>query len=145
MCNRKRMRVLNTLAVALLLASVFLLGNAASAQNLVCPPPLKAMMRAELFFGRNIGGELGVSDRQWTQFVARELTPRFPNGLTVIDGKGQWRGDSTIMRETSKIVIVVLTDTADAHDRLAAVTAAYKKHFAQKSVGFVTQPVCAAF
>lgn len=117
----------------------------AMAQGLVCPDPLKPMVRAELFFGRTIDGRLGVSEAQWARFVAAELTPRFPDGLTVLDGKGQWRGPSGLVRESSKIVIVVTADDGGARERIAAVTRAYITRFRQKSVGLLTQPVCAAF
>lgn len=117
----------------------------APAEPLACADPLKPMLRNELYFGRNIGSRVGVSERQWQAFVDRELTPRFPFGLTVIDGKGQWREGRTIVREPSKIVIVVTPDDADTRARLAAATAAYIKQFKQKSVGVVTQAVCAAF
>lgn len=115
------------------------------AQGPVCPDPLKPMLRAELFFGRTIGGRLGVSEAQWARFVAAELTPRFPDGLTVLDGKGQWRGPSGLVREPSKIVTVVTADDAGVRERIAAVTRAYITRFRQKSVGLLTQPVCAAF
>jgi len=117
----------------------------ALAQPLACADPLKPMLRNELFFGRNIGSRVGVSERQWRAFVDRELTPRFPFGLTVIDGKGQWREGRTIVREPSKIVVAVTPDDADARARIDAATAAYIKRFKQKSVGVVSQAVCAAF
>lgn len=103
------------------------------------------MLRAELFFGRMIGHRIGVTERQWQRFVDRELTPRFPDGLTIAEGKGQWRAGKAILREPSKIVIVVTTDDAKARDHIAAATQAYIKLFKQKSVGVVTQTVCAAF
>jgi len=110
-----------------------------------CADPLKPMLRAELFFGRTIGDRFGVTDRLWQIYVDRELTPRFPEGFTVVDGKGQWREDDAIMREASKIVIVVTADSAEVRTRIAAAMNAYIKQFRQKSVGLVTQAVCAAF
>ncbi len=40
-------------------------------------------------FGRNIGGKVGVTEEQWTELVAGEITPRFPDGLSVDDALGQ--------------------------------------------------------
>src|SRR5882757_9515445 len=62
----------------------------ASAQPHSCTLPQKPMMEVELMFGRNIGGRFGVTDARWTEFLAREVTPRFPDGLTVFDTSGQW-------------------------------------------------------
>jgi hypothetical protein len=130
-----------------LLAAVMLaLASAAHGQEAACAAPAKPMLRAEIYFGRNIGGHLGVGARQWARFVARELTPRFPGGLTVIEGQGQWRGASgSIVHEPSKIVIVFVPDEAAARDRIAAAAAAYKQRFKQDSVAVVTRAVCVAF
>ena len=130
----------------LLAAALFALASAAQGQEAACPAPAKPLLRAEIYFGRNIGSRLGVGERQWTRFVARELTPRFPAGLTVIDGQGQWRGPSgVIVHEPSKIVIVFVPDEAPARERIAAAAAAYKQRFKQDSVTVVTRAVCVAF
>lgn len=130
-----------SLAAGALLA----LGWAGPAFAEACADPLKPMLRAELFFGRSIGHRFGVTDRLWQSYADRELTPRFAGGFTVIDGKGQWRERGAVMREASKIVIVVAPDSAELRTRLAAAMDAYIKRFKQKSVGLVTQAVCAAF
>jgi hypothetical protein len=119
----------------------------ALAQPVACRAPLKPMLRAELYFGRSIDGRHSVSDRQWARFLARELAPRFPGGLTVLDGEGRWRdaGNGALRQERSKVVIVVMDDDAAAHARLADAMQDYKRRFKQKSVGLVTQSVCAAF
>lgn len=118
----------------------------AQAQELTCEAPAKPMLRAELMFGRNIGGRLGVTDARWRDYVARELTPRFPDGLTVLDAHGQWRDPhGTIVRERTKLVVIVTADDTGARKRIAEATAAYRQRFQQQSVGVVTRPVCAAF
>ena len=123
-----------------------LLAATAQAQEPTCAAPAKAMLRAELMFGRTIGGGLGVTEARWRDYVARELTPRFPDGLTVLDAQGQWRNPQGVLtRERSKLVIVVTTDDAGARERLAAAAEAYKRRFHQQSVGVVTRPACAAF
>jgi len=116
--------------------------TAAAAQD--CAPPLKPMLRAELYFGRSVAGGQ-VSDTQWSQFARTELTRRFPDGLTILDARGEWRDGRRVVRERSKLVIAVMPDTPDAHQRIASAAETYKKRYRQKSVGIVTQTVCAAF
>ena len=68
----------------------------ASAQAPACSPPQKPMLDIELLLGRG-----KASDARWRQFLAREVTPRFPDGLTVYETYGQWRNPArnTIVRE----------------------------------------------
>ena len=85
-----------------------------------------------------------VSDAHWQEFLGDEITPRFPDGLTVIDAAGQWRdGSGTIIRERSKLVII-LAD-ADALERTMDIVRAYKRIFDQESVLRTMATVCAAF
>src|SRR6266704_945609 len=86
------------------------LTTGAAGQGLDCRNPAQAMMVGELLFGRNIGGRLGVTESQWRQFLAGEVTPRFPDGLTVFDAAGQWRDQKTnrVVRERSKVVMIIM-------------------------------------
>src|ERR1700720_3138159 len=65
-------------------------------------PTQKPMLVVELFFGRNIPGRSPVSEAEWADFVARVITPNFPDGFTVFNGAlGQSRDpqSGTIVRE----------------------------------------------
>lgn len=102
---------------------------------------------AELLFGRDIGRHVGVSEAAWARFVARELTPRFPDGLTVTDTVGQWRDrdNGGVVREPGKHVEIVLPGNADDDARLDAVVSAYKRAFHQQSVGVIVHTACVSF
>lgn len=112
-----------------------------------CPAGQQPMRTAQLFFGQNIGGKPGVSDADFRKFVDDELTPRFPEGLTVLDGGGQWKGpDQKLIRESSKVVVLVLPRHSLTDGRkLNMVREAYKQRFHQDSVLLVTQRSCASF
>jgi len=99
---------------------------------------------AELLFGRNIGDRLGVSEAQWGRFVDREISPRFPGGLTVLDAKGEWRDSArrTIVHEPSKLVEIVLPGKEDDAEQLDQIAQAYKSRFRQQSVGIVVRAAC---
>ena len=129
--------------VALLLAPA----DFVSAQGVSCPAPQNPMVEVELLFGRNIGGRLGVTDKNWSEFLAREVTPRFPDGLTVFDTSGQMRDAKTkvVMREPGKIVRIIVAPDAQAQDKIDAIVSIYKKQFRQESVGVVMRPACVSF
>jgi hypothetical protein len=118
------------------------LNGAASAQTLSCTPPQKPMLDVELLLGRG-----KASAARWRQFLAREVTPRFPDGLTVYETTGQWRDPArnVIGREKSRVLRIIVPADPPASDKIAAVAEAYKKQFAQKSVGIVTRTACVSF
>jgi hypothetical protein len=104
------------------------------------------MLQATLLFGLN-GGHGRIGTAAWRRFLEREITPRFPDGLTIFDANGQWRDPRTghIAREPSKIVLIVAPNEPAAYGRLKAIADIYKRRFAQHSVGIVTSAVCASF
>jgi hypothetical protein len=132
-----------------LTAAIFLVlwSGAATAQSPDCHSGFASRQVAQLLFGRNIGGRLGVSEAQWERFVDREISARFPDGLTVLDAKGAWRDPvrKTLVHEPSKLVEIVLPGMPDDGERLAQIAAAYKSRFRQQSVAIVVQGACVSF
>jgi len=139
-----RDRIYHLLAAIVVL---LLLVISASGEPIACSAPLKPQQVAELLFGRKIGDRLGVSEREFLNFLDREITPRFPDGLTVYDARGQWRDQERnhIVREPSKVVMIVLPGKPEDMVRLSEVAEAYKKRFKQQSVGIVLRPACVSF
>jgi hypothetical protein len=112
-----------------------------------CLRPQAPMVEAQLMFGRNIGGRLGVSEIRFAQFLEREIVPRFPDGLTVVDATGRWRdaGSGRLIREPSKMVTVIVAQDASLQAKIDAIAAAYKRLFRQDSVGVVIRQACVSF
>ncbi|EDY59480.1 DUF3574 domain-containing protein [Streptomyces sp. SID5470] len=53
------------------------------------------------FFGtERPGGGPAITGQQFRAFVAKEVTPGFPDGLTVQSGRGQWRDVSGRIEKT---------------------------------------------
>ena len=108
-------------------------------------------VQTELYFGRSIPGSDGevVTDELWTDFLDREVTPRFPDGLTVLDGYGQFLNASgDIAQEDSTVLIILapLDETGETSALLDEIREAYKTEFNQQSVLRTdTYPVCTAF
>ena len=133
--------------IVLSLALLAALSGRLVAQPLSCHGAQQPRQVAELLFGRDIGRKLGVSETAWARFLAREITPRFPDGLTVADVIGQWRdrASGTIVRERSKQVEIVLPGARDDQRRLDAIVATYKREFCQQSVATILRQACVAF
>ncbi|HEV2533532.1 DUF3574 domain-containing protein [Phenylobacterium sp.] len=132
-------------AGAVFLLLVMLAGCATRAPQ-GCPAGQERLRTAQLFFGRNDPAQPRLNDRDFRRFVNEELTTRFPDGLTVLDGGGQWKGEENRrIREAAKVVLIVLPKDGDAQARLDAVKAAYKVRFNQDSDLLVTPPACVSF
>ncbi|WP_270938089.1 DUF3574 domain-containing protein [Falsiroseomonas oryzae] len=113
-----------------------------------CPAGSQAATVAEAYFGRNVRDRAEVSEAEWSAFLAEIVTPAFPDGLTALDGQGQWHSrDGRILRERSKVLVVVLpgADAATARARLRPVEDAWKARFRQESVLTVLRPACIGF
>jgi|GraSoiStandDraft_41_1057321.scaffolds.fasta_scaffold1631308_1 hypothetical protein len=86
-----------------------------------------------------------VSELEWQLFLRDEVTPRFPNGMTVWDAEGQWRGpEGKIGHERTKVLLLVHPDTKQARQAIRTVIDRYRKAFDQESVLWETSQVCAA-
>jgi hypothetical protein len=135
-----------TFLIILALAASALGGCASVEPTPTCPAGQEPMRTAQLFFGRNIGATPAVSEADFQRFVDTEITPRFPQGLTILEGGGQWKGaENTLIREASKVVVLVFPMGGGRMAKVREVREAYKKRFSQEAVLTVTQDACVAF
>ncbi|MFJ9677507.1 DUF3574 domain-containing protein [Streptomyces sp. NPDC101194] len=109
----------------------------------------KAYIETRLFFGtaRPDGGP-SVTDRQFQSFIDEEVTPRFPNGLTVQDGRGQWRDSHGVIERERSYELILLYPASEARLRDAQIERirnAYEKAYAQDSVARIEEPATADF
>jgi hypothetical protein len=113
-----------------------------------CPSSVagEAQVRSELFFGLS-QPHGSVAESEFADFVEREVTPRFPQGLTLLDGSGRFRdARGSLVAEGSKLVILLYpgSDT-DASPRIEAIRDEYKRRFDQQSVLRADSVACVAF
>lgn len=92
-------------------------------------------LRSELYFGTNRKDGTTVSSAEFQAFVDEEVTPRFPDGLTVLDGYGQYQNRAgRIAKEGAKVLVIFHPASAAAEKALDEIRAAYKQRFNQESV-----------
>jgi hypothetical protein len=128
--------------VIVLLASIEGIATVHAQAAIQCSGTQKPWVVADLLFGRT-----HVSEASWARFLAAEVTPRFPDGFTVFDAKGQWRapGAQKISRERSKLLLIAMPPGSDNDERLQKIIEAYKARFKQRSVGLIIRPACVSF
>jgi uncharacterized protein DUF3574 len=121
---------------------VFSIGPAANGQTTTQIRPaavVKAQkyLRTELYFGRSRPGGALVSDSEWSDFLASVVTPRFPDGFTVIHAVGQYRDkNGKVAAEPSAVLIILYSrkDRTKSRTKIEEIRAAYVKRFDQESV-----------
>ena len=97
----------------------------------------QSYLRTELYFGTDIKGGMQVTVEDWDKFLAEEVTPKFPDGFTVLEGFGQYRdAKGKIVRENSKVLILLYPwqNRRSANRKIEQSRTAYKKAFQQESV-----------
>ena len=93
------------------------------------------MARLELLFGTARATAAPVSEAEWADFVDGEVTPRFPEGLSILAGQGQWRDDAgQVVKEEARMLLIWYRPTAERAAAIEAIRAAYKARFDQESV-----------
>lgn len=95
----------------------------------------QAWISDRLYFGRGIPGGGTVSDTEWAAFLRDVVTPRFPGGITVLQGEGQWRGaDGGVVQEPSFVLDLIHAPGAGADVAVNEIAAEYKRRFRQEAV-----------
>jgi ribosomal protein L31E len=107
-------------------------------QAIINRPQLAAEIwqRTELYFGSAKPDGSVVTEEQYQQFVDAEVTPRFPDGLTVLTGYGQFRSSAgpTIKERSMVLILLYSLRQRDANRKIEEIRAAYKRQFQQESV-----------
>ena len=105
------------------------------------------LARTELYFGRGKPDGSTVSDDEFRAFLDHVITPRFPDGLTVLPGAGQFRGArGTVEREAAMFVILLYPAAEkDSSARIEEIRERYRKTFTQESVLRVDSDSCVQF
>lgn len=106
--------------------------------------------RTELFFGSSRPNDTEVTEEEFDAFIDDEITPRFPAGLTLLTGFGQFQGeDGEIGEETSFLLILLYPFETDgtSSELIEEIRDEYETQFEQESVLRADDgvPVCASF
>jgi len=113
------------------------------------PAQGRGWVETRLYFGLGAVGDAshGVGEEGWRAFLDTEVTPRFPDGLSVIDAYGQWQGQGEAAPERlrSKVLVIDYPDTAANRDKVEAIRDAWKRRTGDQSVLRVTQPAEVSF
>jgi Protein of unknown function (DUF3574) len=102
-------------------------------------------MKTELYFGLSKpNGQ--VSEEEFNNFVDSAVTPRFPDGLTLLRARGQFRDASgDVVEEGSRLLILLYPFSGTSSRAVDAIREDYKLAFQQQSVLRVDEKSCISF
>jgi len=131
--------------IALAIAVLLSLSACASLQDAKCKTNEQFAVQDTLYFGT--GKPNGVVTREeWARFLEAIVTPRFPQGLTVYEAEGQWRGgDGSLVRESTHVLHLVHPNDGPNEKFVTEIVSSYKAQFEQEAVLRVKASACVSF
>lgn len=111
--------------------------------RLYCRMDEELLVRDTLYFGLSIPGGGEVAEADWKRFENDVLTRAFPQGFTVLDAHGAWRGaNGETVDEPSRVVIVIHADDATSRSATDDIVQRYRTTFRQEAVLHERAAVC---
>jgi hypothetical protein len=122
-------------------------GNAIIRPGCTIRGEAQLLARTELYFGKGKPDGSIVTDDEFRAFLDDVITPRFPNGLTVLSAAGQFRGSSGMIRREGAMFLILLYPAGDTNSsaRIEEIRDSYRKTFRQESVLRVDGESCVQF
>lgn len=133
--------------VAILAACAFILSCSSEAQTTPCLEGTESYTEYRLFFGRGDGHDpMAVSEDAWSEFLEDTVTEQFPDGITVLDARGQYTDSTgTLIKEYTKVLIILVSPDSDSAPKIDTIIEKYKQRFAQGAVLRQVINTCASF
>jgi len=131
------------LLTAFTIAFLFLGPAAAAAYPAALPSTAESInyadkyYRTELYFGRSIPGGGAVTEDEWERFLAEVVTPRFPDGFTILNATGQYREKTGIIdKEKTEVLLFFypVNKRSISRRKINEIRRAYVTRFRQESV-----------
>jgi hypothetical protein len=87
-----------------------------------------------------------VTPSEWSDFLMKTVTPRFPQGFTVWQASGQWQDNKgNIVQETSYVLNLIHTDDERSENAINTLTLEYKSRFKQDAVLRIKSVACLSY
>ena len=114
----------------------------------VCESQLhaKSFARTELLFGLSKPNHAAITEGEFQHFIDQNVTPLFPEGLTLLSATGQFKNDhEVVVKEGAKLLLLLYPVNPENHRNVERIRQAYKTMFQQESVLRVDDRSCVSF
>ena len=131
--------------IAVTIGVLLSLSACASLQDAKCKSSERLAVQDTLYFGTKKPNGV-VTREEWARFLEAIVTPRFPQGLTVSEAEGQWRGgDGSLVGESTHVLHLVHPDDGPNEKFVTEIVSSYKAQFEQEAVLRVKTSACVSF
>lgn len=137
-----------TLIFMLLKLSPNLPTKTIASRSIICHTQIQgeSFAKTELLFGMSKPNNTVITESEFQHFVDQEVTPRFPDGLTVLSAIGQFKTtNQDIIKEKSKLLLLLYPFNRDSDRKIEQIRQAYQKIFQQQSVLRLDARSCVSF
>jgi len=87
-----------------------------------------------------------ITEEEFQDFVDTDVTPLFPDGLTLLTGRGQWANAyGSITQEETKVLILFYRFSEASNQAAEEIRQSYVDLFQQESVLRVDEQACVSF
>ena len=106
-----------------------------------------AQVETRLYLGLSLPGRPNVTASAFAKFLKTEVTPRLPEGYTLLDGQGFWREvrSGKTISEPSRVLVHLHDSSPAKNSTLDAIASAYKQAFHQEAVLRTDTRTCVDF
>jgi hypothetical protein len=114
----------------------------------ICEQLIKGQIfaRTELLFGLSRANAPDITEQEFKSFIDQQVTPRFPQGLTLLTGNGQFQDSAgNIIQEGAKLLILLYPFSNSRSALVDEIRAEYKSAFEQESVLRTDEHSCVSF
>jgi hypothetical protein len=102
--------------------------------------------RTELYFGMQKPDDSITTNDEYQHFIDEQVSPRFRDGFTVFEGRGQYLDpNGRLWREPTKVLVLMYPPDPSKSAAINEIRTAYKTAFQQESVMRVDGTTCVAF
>ncbi|WP_105168172.1 DUF3574 domain-containing protein [Pseudoalteromonas sp. T1lg23B] len=110
-----------------------------------CDSGMTERVQESLYFGTGMKKGF-VTKKQWQTFLDNYVTPQFPNGFTVVEASGQWKGNNGVLVREPSFVLTVVHNNEQRHaTAIKVIIDEYKTQFQQEAVLRIKMDSCVSF
>ena len=93
-----------------------------------------------VYLGHGVG-EAALQEADIQKFIDEVITPQFPQGLTIIEARGQWNSEGGLQKESTSMVHVQGPSTPETLAKIERIAELYVERFKKSRSAFFYESI----